>query len=184
MTELPQRRRLRLEDFDYSSSGMYFLTICTHEKQCLFSEIVGSIHESTGNAPITCVLTEYGKTVDTMLHMLPLQFENVRITDAIIMPNHVHLIVDISSVNDIRAIRESPLRREVQDKRSELSKLVGYFKMQVSKQIHRIDPELQVWQRGYYDHVIRDFEDYRTKAAYIATNPLRWLHHREEEAYR
>ncbi len=211
MTELPKRKRLRLQDYDYSSSGMYFVTVCTHENRCLFSNVVGSIHESTASAvskrglydttdeacfgqsmrrsgdaaeTIRCELTAYGKIVETILYMLPLQFENVSVSDAIIMPNHVHMIIDISGIEDFRAIRESPLRTEASGKRSELSKIVGYFKMQVAKRIHGIEPKLQVWQRGYYDHVIRDAADYKTKAEYIATNPLRWLHRKQGESYR
>lgn len=184
VTELPDRKRLRLENYDYSADGLYFLTVCTHDKRSLFSEIVGAIHESPDQASIRCLLTPYGSIVESVIRMLPLQFEAASVTDYIIMPDHVHMIVALSRPEDLRAIHESPLRAASQTKRSELSKLVGFFKMQVSKRIHEFEPELSVWQRGYYDHVIRDLEDYKIRAEYIATNPLRWLCRQSGEAYK
>ena len=69
-----------------------------------------------------------------------------------------------------RAIHESPLR----DGRSVISKIVGYVKMNSSKAIHLFDPDLKLWQRSYYDHIIRNDADYLEKADYILTNPAKW----------
>ena len=106
--ELPKRKKLRLQNFDYSTPGAYFITICTHNRKCMLSHIVG-------------------------------------------------------------AIRESPLRG-----RSIISKIVGYFKMNVSKEIHLRFHQSIVWQRGYYDHVIRDLKDFEYISNYIYENPAKW----------
>ena len=85
------------------------------------------------------------------------------------MPNHVHLIAVITEEDSRRAILESPLRS-----RSILSNLIGYIKMNASRAIRQIYGDVSVWQRGYYDHAIRNREDYVALAEYIQTNPLRW----------
>ena len=85
------------------------------------------------------------------------------------MPNHVHLILLITDEGALRAIRESPLQG-----RSIISKTVGYIKMNASKAIRQHYGSIPVWQRGYYDHVIRNREDSETIIKYIYENPLRW----------
>jgi len=85
------------------------------------------------------------------------------------MPNHIHLIFIVTDDADLRAIRESPLRG-----RSLISKVVGYLKMNVSKEIHLTHTNASVWQRGFHDHIIRDHEDYETIFKYIHENPMRW----------
>ena len=161
--ELPKRKRLRLENYDYSSCGAYFLTICTHNRQNMLSSVVGAIHES----PVI-KLTEYGKIVDNVIKNIP---EHLMITvdRYVIMPNHIHLIIIIPNNEKIRAIRESPLRG-----RSVISKAIGYIKMNASKEIHNRLGNNTIWQRGFHDHIIRDQCDYEEISKYISENPLRW----------
>ncbi len=83
-----------------------------------------------------------------------------------IMPNHIHILI---SIGDERAIRESPLRGY-----SVISNIVGYLKMNSSKEIHKLKPDMKIWQRSYYDHITRDTADYNEKRQYILTNPARW----------
>ena len=147
---LPKRKAMRLKNFDYSSTGAYFITICTHNRKCMLSQIVGAIHES----PET-VLTEYGKIVDEIIKNVSERCE-VTIDRYIIMPNHVHLLVIITDSEELRAIRESPLRgRSV---------------------IHTRFGKINLWQRGFYDHIIRGKEDYEEHLKYIAENPMRWYY--------
>ncbi len=87
----------------------------------------------------------------------------------VIMPNHIHLIVIITDDEELRAIRESPLHG-----RSVISKLVGYIKMNATKKIHNEYRFVNVWQRGYHDHIIRDISDYEKIAQYILENPIKW----------
>ena len=170
--EYPVRKPNRLKAYDYSTPGAYFITICTGGRRCYLSTIpVGAIHESPAQRVI---LTRAGKIVETVIESLPNRFEDVCIDKYVIMPNHVHLLLRIDNE---RAIHESPLRIEKQQgdmTRSMLSKVIGYLKMNTSKQIHAFAPDLVVWQRSYYDHVIRDERDYSETWAYMDGNPGRW----------
>ena len=161
--ELPQRKRLRLKNFDYSTPGAYFVTVCTHNRKCTLSRVVGAIHESP-----EIQLTEYGKIVDRLINTIPQQ-SLATIDRYVIMPNHIHLVIMITDSDELRAIRESPLRG-----RSIVSKVVGYIKMNSSKEIHSRYGETKVWQRGFYDHIIRNQYDYEEIANYIYLNPTRW----------
>ncbi len=161
--ELPKRKRLRLDHFDYSTPGAYFITVCTHNRRCTLSRIVGAIHESPEPE-----LTEYGKIVDDLINHIPEHFK-VSIAEYVIMPNHIHLIAIIGAEEELRAIRESPLRG-----RSIISKMVGYIKMKASKEIHCRHGNMAVWQRGFHDHIIRDEPDYIKIANYICENPIYW----------
>lgn len=159
--EYKNRKNLRLPEFDYNTQGAYFITICTHNRQKNLSQIVGAIHESP-----TLTLTTCGKIVDAVIKNIP-QHIGVTVDRYVIMPNHVHLMLLIE--DEPRAIRESPLQR-----RSAISNAVGYLKMNASKMIHKRFGDGPVWQRGYYDHVIRNERDYMEIAKYIDENPLRW----------
>ena len=161
--KLPKRKPTRLKGYDYSQNGAYFITICTHNRKCLFPNIVGVVHESPENK-----LTQYGEFVKQFIEMLPDRF-NVSIPNYVIMPNHIHLIIEICNDNEERAIRESPLQYH----RSVIDKIVGFLKMNVSKKIHNINNE-KIWQRSYHDHIIRGEKDYQKIWEYIDTNVIRW----------
>ena len=152
--DLPKRKPTRLKGYDYSQPGAYFITVCTHNKKCILGNIVGAIHELPENK-----LTQYGEYAEQI---------NVSITKYVIMPNHIHLIIEIND-NEKRAIRESPLQHH----RSIIDKMVGFLKMNVSKKIHNTNAE-KIWQRSYHDHIIRGERDYREIWEYIDTNVLRW----------
>ena len=177
------RKNPRLAGYDYSSNGIYFITICTNDMKCILSKInecnnishsaqeqvnnVGAIHES----PEEVSLSEYGLIVKKHISSLPKRF-GISIPKYVIMPNHIHLLIVI----DNRAIRESPLHST----RSTISNIIGYLKMNASKEIHRIDANINVWQRGFYDHIIRDEEDYLNHLQYIDENPKKWLLGKDE----
>jgi len=159
-----QRKNLRLKNYDYSQPGYYFVTICTHNKVNLFGKIVGAIQESPKLPQMK--LNKYGIIVQSIIENLPKRFSNIKIDNYVIMPNHIHMIIVIL---ETRAIPESPLQ-----KRSLLSQIVGYLKMNTSKHIHAINKNINVWQRGYHDHIIRGQQDYLKIYEYIETNPLKW----------
>ena len=162
--ELPKRKSARLRYYDYSNPGAYFVTICIQNRRCVLSDIiVGAIHES----PVLN-LKKYGIIADNVIKKLNNRF-NVEISKYVIMPNHIHMLVVITDSEILRAIRESPLRG-----RSLISKVVGYMKMNVSKEIHKINPDEKLWQRSFHDHIIRNQKDYDMIWEYIDTNVLRW----------
>ena len=156
---LPKRKPTRLKQFDYSQNGYYFITICTHNRKNLFCNIVGAIHESP-----EIKLNLNGKIVDKYINKLKIRF-GLDIDKYVIMPNHIHLIIVIGE----RAIRESPLQ-----KRSLISKAVGFLKMNVSRDIHNTGYLKPVWQRSFHDHIIRKEKDYLKIWNYIDTNPQKW----------
>ncbi len=167
----PVRKNTRLKNWDYSSPGAYFITLCSHSHKNIFSRIlVGAIHESPEEYKnflyeySESFLTDYGKIVQFFINRLSERF-NVFVSDCVIMPNHIHMVVWINE----RAIRESPLQT-----RSVISNLVGYVKVNSSKEIHKISPDITVWQRNYHDHIIRNDEDYFRIAEYIYNNLGKW----------
>ena len=169
--ELPKRKQIRLPDYDYSTPCVYFVTVCTQDRRCILSDIaVGALHE----APAVSVrLTQIGQIVDETIRSLPARYSNLTVDHYVIMPNHIHLLLRIEAE---RAIRESPLRAD--GTRSLLAKAVGYLKMNSSKRIHEKHPELQIWQRSYHEHVIRNEKDYLEICAYMENNPARWVEDR------
>jgi len=160
-----RRRALRLSEYDYSAAGCYFVTLCTHQRRNLFwvAQNVGALHE----APVV-PLSRFGQAVDGFVKELPKRFPNITVEKYVVMPNHVHLLLSLSDDGG-RALREAPLRR-----RPELAKVVGYLKMNASKAIHQMAPNLRVWQTRYYDHVVRDEHDFLRIWRYIDENPARW----------
>ena len=160
---LTVRKPLRMSHYDYNTPGAYFLTFCTHNRKHILSRIVGAIHESPKPQ-----LTSYGRIVDTVIQNLP-EHLHITIDQYVIMPNHIHLIAILTEEDMLRTIHESPLQT-----RSIISKLIGYIKMNTSKAIRQRYGDISVWQRGYYDHVIRNHADYLALLEYIHTNPIRW----------
>lgn len=157
------RKSTRLKEYDYSTPGYYFITMCTYGKLKVLSEIVGAIHESP-----KIHLTKYGKIVDDVINNMPSHI-GVRVDKYVIMPNHIHIILVIDGHENLRAIHESPLQT-----RSKIDKAVGYIKMNASKRIHQIAIDDKIWQRSFHDHIIRDESDYIEHLRYIEENPLKW----------
>ena len=162
--EYKQRKNIRLEEYDYNSAGSYFITFCVQDRKKILSQIhVGALHE----AP-EIELTQYGKIVKDVIETVEKRF-GVTVDRYVVMPNHVHIIITVNECEE-RAIHESPLRG-----RSVISKVVGYIKMNSSKKIHNINPEINIWQRSYYDHIIRNEDDLFEKQNYIINNPAKWV---------
>ena len=172
MNDLPKRKTIRIPGYNYSQNGVYFVTICSADHKCVFGKVecpptVGAIHESPATK-----LSSYGEIIDSCINLLPERF-NIEINNYVIMPNHVHLLITIDDDNPEnqfeRAIRESPLQP-----RSTLSKVIGFLKINSSKEIHNRHPDLKVWQRSYYEHIIRNEKDYLIYYEYILNNPIKW----------
>lgn len=157
------RKNPRLQNYDYSENGAYFITICTHDRKPLLSRIVDIPNE----LPV-CSLSTYGRIIDSVIKSLSTRF-SVKIEKYVIMPNHIHLLILLDDPDRVRAIRESPLRG-----RSIISKVIGYLKMNASKQIHQMGYPDEVWQRSFHDHIIRNQRDFEKIWMYIEDNPRRW----------
>lgn len=150
----PNRKQNRLADYDYSQPGAYFITVCTKDRKNILSTIVGA----DAHIGPRIALTSEGVVVEKYIKTIP------GIGAYVIMPNHVHMILHISA-NDIV---EGPMWASAPT-RVHIPLLVRSFKTLVSKEIGQ-----SIWQRSYYDHIIRDEHDYVVKARYIEENPIRW----------
>jgi len=168
-----RRHSIRLKEYDYGHPGAYFVTVCTHHRDCLFGEIVeGEMH-----------LSKAGMALQAVWKKLPQRYPNTDIDVNVIMPNHFHgiITIDVGAIHvGDSTLRESPLRMPTltpSRRKMLLSKMVGYFKMNSAKQINeiRITPGAPVWQRNYYEHVIRNEIDLEEIREYIQNNPLKWL---------
>ncbi len=147
------RKPSRLHDYDYTRTGMYFVTICLRDRSPLLGTIDGH----------TVVQTRLGEVVVMEIHDLNKRFAGVEIDASIVMPDHMHLIVGLG----------------VQTRT--LGTVVGSLKASSTREVNRMrgTTGIRLWQRGYYEHVIRDEDDLNRIREYISTNPIRWtLRHR------
>ena len=160
----PQRRNIRLPSYDYTWQGAYFVTICTHDKQNLFGDIVDH----------TMRLNPYGEIVDSVWKDIPLHYPEVKNEVFIIMPNHVHLIIMIQD-SGRAGPRPAPTRKPL------LSEIVRAFKSYSSRGIneHRHSQGIPVWQRSYYEHVIRSKEEFAQIGESVLFNAAKWETDRE-----
>jgi putative transposase len=176
------RRSIRLQGYDYSQPGMYFVTVCTEERELLFGEVVKE----------AMVENEYGEVARTCWEEIPHHFQRAELDVFVVMPNHVHGILIIAdkirtSPTSVGAQHAAPLswrasRPNVSP--GSLGAIIRSFKSATTKRINnlRATPYVPPWQRGYYEHVIRNEDDLRRIREYILTNPLRWELDRENPA--
>ena len=171
-TKRRHRRPLRLEGYDYSQAGAYFVTICTKDKDGILAEITDEAMR----------LSPAGKVVEACWKSLPSRYPNVELDAFVVMPNHVHGIIMISiGAHTVGAIHELPLHesstsRQISRRRMLLPKIVGYIKMNTAKRINQLCNAhgVPVWQRNYYEHVIRNEGSLNSIRQYIAENPVHW----------
>jgi putative transposase len=185
-SEIHHRQSIRLKGYDYSQPGAYFVTICAWNKECLFGEIVdGEI-----------ILNKYGEIVMKCWEAIPSHFVNVECDEFVVMPNHIHGVIFI---NNCRGEVSSPFSevvapnsktktapihgRETSEggetpplRKITLGQIAAYFKYQSAKQINQIrnTSGTPVWQRNYYEHIIRDDRELQAIREYIRYNPLKW----------
>lgn len=165
-----QRKPLRLQGYDYKKPGYYFVTACARQRgENVFASI--SLQEETVgaimNRPLVQIsLTRPGQAVRQAIFGIPAHYRNVAVDTYVIMPDHVHMILAIRASGDGRLIAAPTAVG--------LSVVMQQFKRTVSKAIG-----VPLWQRGYYDHIIRQEEDLRAFRQYILENPLNWKSNKE-----
>ena len=154
MNSQPKRKTTRLPTYDYRLPGVYFVTICTKNKQKLLSTIVGE-----GLCALPQIrLTKVGKIVEASLKYIHENIDGISLDKYVIMPNHVHLLLRIEECSEAGGRGGPPLH-----------KIIGQFKSFTTHQCNQV-----LWQRSFHDHVVRGEEDYREIWTYIFENPLRW----------
>lgn len=142
--DLPKRKSPRIQKYNYGLPNYYFITICTHEKKCMF----GNPGE----------LSLYGKIAEECLLHIPKLNANIILDKYVVMPNHIHAILIISQESETKSI---PV-------------IIGQYKMAVTKRIRQMESDRQVWQRSFHDHIIRNQAAYDKIWTYIENNPLKW----------
>ena len=153
---LPKRKHTRLKHYDYSSAGAYFITICTHNRRCLLSRIVGR-----GLAPAEIQYTAYGQIAQAQLLLLEQRYPSLKIDRYVIMPNHIHAIVLLEEVAGA-------------SQRPAITDIVCAYKSLTTRQCKKVLPIDKLFQSSFYEHVIRNREDYQGIAEYIDHNPKQW----------
>jgi len=150
--KIHRRQSIRLRHYDYSQAGLYFLTICTRNRLCLFGRIINE----------KMVLNDAGNAVNECWYDIPAHYPNIQLHEFIIMPNHIHGIVETKNIPENRV---------------PLGNIVRGFKTGVTKwfqQNMRYPVGTSVWQRNYWEHIIRNEQEHAHIAEYIINNPAKW----------
>lgn len=160
------RQSIRLASYDYAQAGAYFVTICTHERMCLFGDVILE----------TMRPNEIGQVVhDEWLRTAAIR-PGVNLDSFQVMPNHLHTIVildeEVSSKLTVGAHSRAPFSRQPKS----LGSLVAGFKSATTRRINQLrsTPGTPVWQRNYYERVIRNEREMDATRQYIVDNPAKW----------
>ena len=161
--ELPARKNIRLRGYDYSINGAYEITICTHNREHIWGEIVGATLCGRPNNPHIMVEKWISETEN--------KFGDIQIDKYIIMPNHIHMIIFLRG-NDGESGDHAG---------SPLPRIIEWFKTMTTNEYIRgvksgIYPAFskRIWQRNYYEHIIRNDDEYNKIWQYIDKNPAKW----------
>ena len=152
---LPQRKSVRLADYDYATCGAYFITVCTANRQQLFWRDL----QADPTEPHTLPLSTLGKIADQGIRQIPFHYDGVSVDQYCIMPDHIHLILRLETQINGRIISAPTV-----------STVIGSMKRWVSRQIGN-----PIWQKSFYDHAIRNQQDYDEVWSYIENNPAKYL---------
>lgn len=152
---MPERKQVRLKHFDYSSNGAYFVTICSKNKAHLFGRVVGAGPLAGPRTELSCL----GAVVQRRILEIPQVYKGVLIDAYSVMPNHIHMVLRFECP-------EGPARGPAP---TSLPKVISSLKSLSSR-----DAGTALWQRGYYEHVCRSYDDYIACAEYTQNNPAKW----------
>ncbi|WP_294755073.1 transposase [uncultured Ruminococcus sp.] len=158
----PARKDIRLGNYDYSRNGAYFVTICTRDREYLFwnNYDIYRVGAAFGGPHGKITLTEYGKIVKDELKKIPSVYPDiVFIPKFVIMPNHIHLIIVLNSFSVSGPPKAAPT----------IGSIINKFKGAVSKK-----SGFKVWQKNFYDRILRNEQEYRGAWQYIENNPAEW----------
>lgn len=165
---LPQRRSIRLTDYNYSREGLYFVTICCQDKICLFGKIEDG----------ETLLNEAGEMAKQCWLDIPNHYPHVILHEFVIMPNHIHGILEI--VDHVGAKNLSP---EFKSPAKTIGSVIRGFKIGVTKwynqnkRANNYSPlqSKNIWQRNYYEHIICNEKSFLNISDYIMNNPHNWI---------
>lgn len=166
---MERRKSIRIPEYDYSQNGVYFVTVCTHDRKHILGTINVSNDAEFPNAAVGAdiirphvTLTGIGKLVEKYILKINVVYPTVFVDKYVIMPNHIHLLLSIENT-DGRMVSAPTI-----------STVVGQMKRAVSK-----EAGIGVWQKSFYEHIVRNQRDYLDIWQYIDSNPYKW----EEDQY-
>jgi REP element-mobilizing transposase RayT len=155
--DIHHRRSIRLKRYDYSQAGTYFITICTHQRKCLFGEIVDGQMQ----------LNQFGQIVQSHWQNLAKHHFHIVLDEFVVMPDHFHGIIIIKNLN---VDRQNNLQQKG------IPEIIRGFKTFSARQINKLRHQsgVPLWQRNYYERIIRDEEQLNRVKRYIINNPQNW----------
>ena len=162
MKDMSKRKNNRIKNYDYSQNGAYFITICTKNMECILSSVVGA---GVLDRP-KIILSSYGEIVDNQIKEMGEIYNHIFADNYVIMPNHIHMILNIEKG---RSGTPAPTANSI------LSSYVSTLKRFTNKKIGE-----NIWQRSFYDHIIRDEADLYYHLQYIKENPKKWIMGKDE----
>ena len=157
MNELQLNRMMK---FDYKKNNIYFITICVKNNICCLSTINNPINYSKRKLQ----LTHFGQIVKNQIEQIKVQYEHIHIHNYVVMPNHIHLIIELDEEN----------RMQQKTRTKSISVVLSSFKITVRKLIREHDFPTFSWQRINHQHIIQDYDAYIGISEYIATNQQNW----------
>jgi len=166
MSELPQRKPIRLTQYDYSQNGCYFVTICVKDRHEMLGRVVYG-----GDGPYS-YLSNDGKIVRNDIDVLSMHYTNVFIDKYIIMPNHIHMIIRLVGAPLAAPAIENIMIADKAGRASApptIGTIIRCFKSGVSRKLG-----FSLWQRSYHDRIIRSEKEYQCIWRYIDENPAHW----------
>jgi REP element-mobilizing transposase RayT len=166
------RRSIRLEEFDYSSPGVYFVTVVTRGYKCIFGKIIDKeMH-----------IYELGKIVQDCWQEIPVHFSHIDVEPFIVMPNHIHGIITIhenvgrGTIMLAHARYRAPtIEKFGKPVIGSIPTIIRTYKAAVSRRVRRELRMVNIWQRNYYEHIIRNQLELEDIADYLLANPENWI---------
>ncbi len=164
-TDIRHRSSLRLKGYDYKQAGVYFVSMCTLNRTCFFGDIVNG--EMMLNAEGQIVAGEWIKTAEIR--------NNIELDEWVVMPNHFHGILVINECRGT-ARRAPTVEQFGKPVPNSIPTIIRSFKSAVTKRINKLrnSPGAKIWQRNYYEHIIRNEDELNCIREYITNNPLKW----------
>jgi REP element-mobilizing transposase RayT len=162
-----KRKSIRLKEYDYSQQGMYFVTVCTHDHHFLFGHIEEEI----------MILNNAGRFANKCWLEIPEHFPHVALDEFIVMPNHIHGIINIDTINNVGVQNLEPLRKQNKYQQiipKSIGSMIRGFKIGVTKWFRKNTNVYNVWQRNYYEHIIRNEKELNKIRGYIINNQWKW----------
>ena len=183
------RRSIRLQGYDYSRAGAYFVTVCTQNRECMFGHIVGATPRGCPDAPCgrpEMALNDAGRMIQAVWDEIPINYSGIETDEFTIMPNHIHGIIVIVGATPCGRPDIGQAQGPAPTTMLSLADVMHRFKTLTTKRYTDGVKQFgwpafpgRLWQRNYYEHIIRNDDELNRIREYIANNPMQWELDRE-----